>query len=82
MAKVVVPPKTATVVSAGTASDLIIANGGSTPLSLNTEDPSTAGAAIILGNKDSIVMSAGSAWAAATWYAWTEVGGLAVTVEV
>jgi len=82
MAKVVVPKNVATVVSSGTAADLIIANGGSTPLSLNTTDPSTAGAAIILGNKDSVVMSAGGAWAASQWVAWTEVGGLAVVTEV
>ena len=69
-------------VSAGTAADLIIANGGSTPLSLNTTDPQVDGAAIVLGNKDSVVMSAGSAWAAAPWVAFTEVGGMAVVTEV
>lgn len=82
MAKIVVPAGVATVVSSGTANDLIIANGGSTPLSLNTTDPETAGAAIILNNKDSVVMSAGSGWAASQWVAWTEVGGLAVVTEV
>jgi len=82
MAKVVVPAGVATVVSAGTANDLIIANGGSTPLSLNTTDPSSAGASIYLGSKDSVVMSAGGAWAASQWVAWTEVGGLAVVTEV
>ena len=82
MAKVVVPKRTATVVSAGTANDIIIANGGSSSLSLNTTDPSTAGAAIILGNDDSVAMSAGGAWAAAQWVAWSELGGVAIVTEV
>ena len=81
MAKVVVPKSVATVVSAGTVNDLIIHNGGSSSLSLNTTDPSTAGAAVVLGSKDSVVMSAGGAWAAAQWVAWTELGGLAIVTE-
>jgi len=82
MAKVVVPAGVATVVSAGTANDIIISNGGSGILSLNTTDPSTAGALVYLGPKDSVAMAAGGAWAAAQWVAWTEIGGLAVVVEV
>ena len=82
MAKVTVPGKTATIVSAGTANDLIIGNGGSSPMSLNTTDPSTAGAAIYLGNKDSIVFAAGSALAAAQWVAWSDLGTVAVVTEV
>ncbi len=82
MPKVVIPAKTPTVVSAGTANDIIISNGGSGILSLNTTDPSTAGALVYLGPKDSVAMSAGGAWAAAQWVAWTEIGGLAVVEEV
>lgn len=78
MAKVVIPPKTATQVSAGTASDLIIANGGGGLLMLNTTDPSADGAAITLGPFDSVVMSAGGAWAAAIWVGWSEVGSVAI----
>ncbi len=82
MAKILVPAKTATVVSAGTANDLAICNGGSGIMTLNTTDPSTAGALVYLGPKDTVVMSAGSAWAASQWVAYTEVGGQAVIVEV
>ncbi len=82
MALVAVPKKTATVVSAGTANDLAISNGGSGIIALNTTDPSTAGALVYLGPKDTVVMSAGSAWAAAQWVAWTEVGGQVTVVEV
>jgi len=81
MAKVVVPAKTATVVSAGTANDLVIGNGGSSPMALNTTDPSTAGALIYLGQKDSIAMGAGGASAAAQWVAWSDLGTVAVVVE-
>ncbi len=82
MARIVVPPKVSTQISGGTANDLIISNGGSSQLSINTSDPSVAGAAVILGPKDSVVMAAGSAWAAATWFAWTELGGEAISTEV
>ncbi len=82
MALVAVPKKSATVVSAGTANDLAISNGGSGIIALNTTDPSTAGALVYLGPKDTVVMSAGSAWAAAQWVAWTEVGGQVTVVEV
>ncbi len=82
MALVMVPKKTATVVSAGTANDLAISNGGSGIIALNTTDPSTAGALVYLGPKDTVVMSAGSAWAASQWVAWTEVGGQCTVVEV
>ncbi len=68
--------------SAGTANDLAISNGGSGIIALNTTDPSTAGALVYLGPKDTVVMSAGSAWAAAQWVAWTEVGGQVTVVEV
>lgn len=78
MAKVVVPPQTATVISAGTANDLIIANGGGSRMMLNTTDPSTDGAAVTLGPFDSVVMSAGGAWAAAQWVAWSAVGTTAI----
>jgi len=81
MAIIVVPAKTATVVSAGTANDLIIANGGSSPMALNLTDPSTAGAALYLGNQDSVVMAAGGAFAAAQWVAWSNLGTIAVVIE-
>ena len=81
MAKVVIPANTATVVSAGTANDLIIANGGGGFLALNTTDPSTAGAAVTLGPFDSVVMSAGGAWAAAQWVGWTGVGTTAIVTS-
>jgi hypothetical protein len=82
MAKVVVPAGVPTVVSAGTANDLIIANGGSSPLFLNTTDPVTAGPAISLASNDSVVMSAGSAFAANQWVGFSAVGTVAVTTEV
>jgi hypothetical protein len=81
MAKVTVPRQTATIVSAGTANDLILANGAGGDLALNTTDPSSAGAAITLGRFDSVVMSAGGAWAAAQWVAWSEVGTVVVVTE-
>jgi len=81
MPQIVVPPETATVVSAGTAGDIIIANGGSSPVALNTTDPSTNGAAIYLGTKDSIVMAAGGAFAAAQWVAWSNTGTVVVVTE-
>ena len=81
MAQIVVPAQTATVVSAGTANDLIICNGGSSPMALNLTDPSTAGAAIYLGTKDSVVMAGGSAFAAAQWVAWSNTGTVAVVIE-
>ena len=82
MAKVVVPAGVATVISAGTANDLIIANGGSAPLSLNLTDPSIDGAAMILGSKDSAIMSAASAFAASQWVGWSAVGTVAIVTEV
>jgi hypothetical protein len=78
MAKVVIPAQTATEVSAGTANDLIIANGGGGRLALNTTDPSVAGAAITLGPFDSVAMSAGGAWAASVWVGWSDVGTTAI----
>jgi hypothetical protein len=82
MAKVTVPAGVPTVVSAGTALDLIIANGGSAPLFLNTTDPTTAGPAITLAHKDSVIMSAGSAFAANQWVGYSGVGTEAVVTEV
>ncbi len=82
MALVPVPAKTPTVVSSGTANDLAIGNGGSGIIALNTSDPSTAGALVYLGPKDTVVMSAGSAWAAAQWVAYTDIGGQVTVVEV
>ena len=81
MAKVLVPAKTATVVSAGTALGLVIGNGGSSPMALNVSDPSTAGALIQLGNKDTVSMQAGSAAAASQWVAWSDLGTVAVVEE-
>jgi hypothetical protein len=81
MAKVVVPAQTATVVSAGTVNDLIVANGGGGRLALNTTDPSADGAAITLGPFDSVVMSAGGAWAAAQWVGWSDIGTTAIVTE-
>jgi tartrate dehydratase beta subunit/fumarate hydratase class I family protein len=51
-------------------------------MSLNTTDPSTDGAAIYLGNKDSVAFAAGSALAAAQWVAWSDLGTQAVVTEV
>ncbi len=82
MAIVAVPKDTATVVSSGTANDLAICNAGSGIMALNTTDPSTAGALVYLGPKDTVVMSAGSAWAAAQWVAYTKIGGQVSVVEV
>ena len=82
MAKVVVPGQTSTEVYAGGAGGVIIANGGSSILNLNTADPSTAGGAIELASGDAVVFDAGSAWAAATWFGWSEVGTTAVTTVV
>jgi hypothetical protein len=81
MAKVVIPAQTATQVSAGTANDLIIANGGGSRLMLNTTDPSADGAAVTLGPFDSVVMSAGGAWAAAVWVGWSAVGTTAIVTS-
>lgn len=81
MAKVTVPKRTATVVSNGTSNDLVIGNNSGSVIALNTTSPGTDGAAITLGAHDSFVMSAGSAWAAATWYAWSEVGGEVVVTS-
>ena len=82
MAKVIVPAGVPTVVSTGTASDLIIANSGSAPLFLNTTDPSVDGPAVTLATKDTVIMSAGSAFAASQWVGFSAVGTEAVVVEV
>ena len=82
MAKVAVPAGVPTVVSAGTLNDLIIANGGSAPLFLNTTDPTIAGPALTLAGKDSVAMSAGSAYAASQWVGFSAVGTEAVVTEI
>lgn len=82
MAKVVVPAKVATVVSAGTALGLIIGNGGSSPMALNITDPSADGTLIYLGNKDSVAFVEGSAAAASQWVAWSNLGTVATVVEL
>ena len=82
MAKVIIPARTATEVLAGTANDVVIGNNGSAPIALNTTSPGTDGAAITLGPHDSVAFSAGSAFAAATWFAWSETGGSVTVTEV
>ena len=82
MAKVVVPAKVATVISAGTIEGLIIGNGGSAPMALNITDPEADGALINLGNKDSVAFVAGSAAAASQWVAYSDLGTVAVVVEL
>jgi hypothetical protein len=82
MAKVTVPAGVPTVVSTGTATDLMISNGGSAPLFLNITDPSTDGSAITLATKDTVIMSAGSAFAASQWVGFSSVGTEAIVTEV
>ena len=82
MAKVTIPAGVPTVVSAGSANDIIIANGGSAPLALNTADPVVNGAAVTLLTKDSMIMSAGSAFAASQWVGYSAVGTVAIVTEI
>ncbi len=82
MARIAVPAGVPTVVSSGTANDIIIGNDGAQPLELNTTDPSTAGAAVTLAPNDSVAMSAGGAWAAAQWVGYSKSGTIAVVTEV
>jgi hypothetical protein len=81
MAKVTLPARTATVVLAGTVNDVVIGNNGSSPVALNTTSPATDGAAFTLGPHDSVAFAAGSAFAAATWFGWSEVGTVVVVTE-
>jgi hypothetical protein len=82
MALIDLPAGTATQVSAGTANGLIIANGGSAPIVLNTTDPTVDGPAILLESNETVIMEPGSAWAASAWWAFCNGGGTAVTTEV
>ncbi len=82
MALIDIPAGTPTQVSAGTANGLIIANGGSSPIALNTTDPTVDGPAVMLDSNESVIMEPGSAWAAATWVAFSNGGGTAVVTEV
>ena len=82
MAKTTVPPNEDTVVHAGSAGGVIIANGGSSLMGLNTSDPSVAGWAIELASGDSVFMEPGSAWAAETWHAWAPNGTIAVVTTI
>ena len=82
MAKVVIPAGVPTVVSAGTVNDIIIANGGSAPLFLNTTDPSVDGPAVTLLTKDAMIMASGSAYAANQWVGFSAVGTLAIVTEI
>lgn len=82
MAKITVPPTTDTVVHAGGVTGVIIANGGSSIMHLNTTAPSTAGGAIELQSGDSVAMEPGSPWAASQWVAWSDVGTTAVVTEI
>jgi hypothetical protein len=82
MALIDLPAGTPTEVSAGTANGLIIANGGSAPISLNTTDPATDGPAILLDSNETVIMEPGSVWAASAWVAYCNGGGTAVVTEV
>ena len=82
MAKVTVPAGVPTVVSAGTANDIIIANGGASPLFLNTTDPSVDGPAVTLLTKDSMIMASVSAYAANQWVGYSGVGTQAIVTEI
>ncbi len=82
MALVDLPAGTPTEVSAGTTNGLIIANGGSGPIALNTTDPIQDGPAIMLDSNESVIMEPGSVWAGSTWVAFSNGGGVAVVTEV
>ena len=61
-------------------------DGGGWLLLVDYPDDASAelaeGGAIELASGDAVVFDAGSAWAAATWYGWSEVGTVAVTTVV
>lgn len=82
MPKVTIPAKVATIVSNGTSADIVIGNNGSVPVALNTTSPETDGPAVTLGPYDSVAMAAGSAWAGATWYAYSQIGTAVTVTEV
>ena len=82
MAKTVIPPTVDTQVHTGGVTGVIIANGGSSIMHLNTPAPSTAGGAIELQSGDSVAMEPGSPWAASAWWAWSDVGTVCVTTDI
>ena len=51
-------------------------------MALNVTDPAADGALINLGNKDSVAFVAGSAAAASQWVAYSDLGTVAVVVEL
>lgn len=81
MALIEVPARTTTTVSAGSESDVLIANNGVGSVRLNTTDPSDDGYLVLLHSGETLALAAGTAPAAAEWRAWSQQGTqLSVTV--